>query len=46
VRDCSRASGRPALSAFLGAALVIDDIGYLPLERQAANLVFAVVSRR
>jgi DNA replication protein DnaC len=26
--------------------LVIDEIGYLPLERQAANLLFALVSRR
>jgi DNA replication protein DnaC len=26
--------------------LVVDEIGYLPLERQAANLLFALVSRR
>jgi DNA replication protein DnaC len=26
--------------------LVIDEIGYLPLERQAANLLFALVARR
>jgi DNA replication protein DnaC len=26
--------------------LVVDQVGYLPLERQAANLVFALVSRR
>jgi DNA replication protein DnaC len=26
--------------------LVVDEVGYLPLERQAANLLFAVVSRR
>jgi DNA replication protein DnaC len=28
------------------ALLVVDEIGYLPLERQAANLLFALVSRR
>ena len=26
--------------------LIIDEIGYLPLERQAANLLFALVARR
>jgi DNA replication protein DnaC len=26
--------------------LVIDEVGYLPLERQAANLLFALVARR
>ena len=26
--------------------LVIDEIGYLPLERQAANLLFALIARR
>lgn len=26
--------------------VVVDEIGYLPLERQAANLLFALVSRR
>ena len=26
--------------------LVVDEVGYLPLERQAANLFFALVSRR
>jgi DNA replication protein DnaC len=26
--------------------LVVDEVGYLPLERQAANLLFALVSRR
>jgi DNA replication protein DnaC len=26
--------------------LVVDEVGYLPLERQAANLLFAFVSRR
>jgi DNA replication protein DnaC len=26
--------------------IVIDEIGYLPLERQAANLLFALVARR
>ena len=26
--------------------LVVDEIGYLPLERQAANLLFALVARR
>src|SRR5215212_6258956 len=26
--------------------IVIDELGYLPLERQAANLLFALVSRR
>lgn len=26
--------------------LVVDEIGYLPLERQAANLLFSLVSRR
>jgi DNA replication protein DnaC len=26
--------------------LIVDEIGYLPLERQAANLLFALVSRR
>jgi DNA replication protein DnaC len=26
--------------------LVVDEVGYLPLERQAANLLFARVSRR
>jgi len=25
--------------------LVVDEVGYLPLERQAANLLFALVSR-
>jgi DNA replication protein DnaC len=25
---------------------VVDEVGYLPLERQAANLLFALVSRR
>jgi DNA replication protein DnaC len=25
---------------------VIDEIGYLPLERQAANLLFALIARR
>ncbi len=25
--------------------LVVDEIGYLPLERQAANLLFALVAR-
>jgi DNA replication protein DnaC len=28
------------------SVLVIDEIGYLPLERQAANLLFALVARR
>ena len=28
------------------ALLVVDEIGYLPLERQAANLLFALVARR
>ena len=28
------------------SALVVDEVGYLPLERQAANLLFALVSRR
>src|SRR3989442_14032889 len=27
-------------------APVVDEVGYLPLERQAANLLFALVSRR
>jgi DNA replication protein DnaC len=26
--------------------LIVDEIGYLPLERQAANLLFALVARR
>jgi DNA replication protein DnaC len=26
--------------------LVVDEVGYLPLERRAANLLFALVSRR
>ena len=26
--------------------LIIDEVGYLPLERQAANLLFALISRR
>jgi len=26
--------------------IVVDEVGYLPLERQAANLLFALVSRR
>jgi hypothetical protein len=26
--------------------LVVDEVGYLPLERQAANLLFALVARR
>ena len=26
--------------------LVVDEVGYLPFERQAANLLFALVSRR
>ena len=26
--------------------LVVDEVGYLPLERSAANLLFALVSRR
>jgi DNA replication protein DnaC len=26
--------------------LIVDEVGYLPLERQAANLMFALVSRR
>ena len=26
--------------------IVVDEIGYLPLERQAANLLFALVARR
>ena len=26
--------------------LVVDEIGYLPLERQATNLLFALVARR
>jgi DNA replication protein DnaC len=26
--------------------LVVDEVGYLPLERQAANLLFALLSRR
>jgi len=26
--------------------LVVDEIGYLPLERQAANLLFALIARR
>jgi len=26
--------------------LVVDEVGYLPLERQAANLLFALISRR
>jgi DNA replication protein DnaC len=26
--------------------LVVDEVGYLPLERQAANVLFALVSRR
>jgi DNA replication protein DnaC len=26
--------------------IVVDEIGYLPLERQAANLLFARVARR
>jgi DNA replication protein DnaC len=25
---------------------VVDEVGYLALERQAANLLFALVSRR
>jgi DNA replication protein DnaC len=25
---------------------VVDEVGYLPLERQAANLLFALVARR
>jgi DNA replication protein DnaC len=28
------------------ALIVVDEIGYLPLERQAANLLFAFVARR
>jgi len=33
--------------AILGPKLlVVDEIGYLPLERQAANLLFALVARR
>ena len=28
------------------ALLIVDEIGYLPLERQAANLLFALVARR
>ena len=28
------------------ALIVVDEIGYLPLERQAANLLFALVARR
>jgi DNA replication protein DnaC len=26
--------------------LIVDEVGYLPLERQAANLLFALISRR
>src|SRR5438876_9790027 len=26
--------------------LIVDEVGYLPLERQAANLLLALVSRR
>ena len=26
--------------------LIVDEVGYLPLERQAANLLFALLSRR
>ena len=26
--------------------LILDEIGYLPLERQAANLLFALIARR
>ncbi len=26
--------------------IIVDELGYLPLERQAANLLFALVSRR
>ncbi len=26
--------------------LVVDEVGYLPLERQAANLLFALIARR
>jgi len=28
------------------ALIIVDEIGYLPLERQAANLLFALVARR
>jgi DNA replication protein DnaC len=28
------------------SVLVVDEVGYLPLERQAANLLFALVARR
>ncbi len=28
------------------ALLIIDEVGYLPLDRQAANLLFQVISRR
>ncbi|MDQ3895184.1 MAG: ATP-binding protein [Actinomycetota bacterium] len=26
--------------------VIVDEVGYLPLERQATNLLFALVSRR
>ena len=48
------APSRPATSATRSARTrvgdlphpVIDEIGYLPLERQAANLLFALIARR
>ncbi len=45
------AQDRGSLDAELGrleryGLLVVDEIGYLPLERQAANLLFALVARR
>ena len=46
-----QAQHRSALDAELRrlerySLLVVDEIGYLPLERQAANLLFALVARR
>ncbi len=45
------AQERNSLEAELGRleryhVLVVDEVGYLPLERQAANLLFALVARR
>ncbi|GAX58920.1 ATPase AAA [Streptomyces olivochromogenes] len=51
VRNLKAAEGAGRLTSKLGsylrpAVLVVDEVGYQPLERAEANLVFQVISKR
>jgi DNA replication protein DnaC len=41
-----RTGGNKMMTRFVPKLLIIDEIGYIPIDRQGANLFFQLVSRR